>query len=62
MLFENVRALGESVLTTAGFLGLVITFTAQRSLASIFSGLEIALTQPIKIGDSVVIDNEAGTI
>lgn len=62
VLFDNVRALGASVLTTAGVLGLVLTFTAQRSLASIFSGLEIALTQPIKIGDSVVIENEYGTI
>ncbi|MBA2651709.1 MAG: mechanosensitive ion channel [Tatlockia sp.] len=62
ILFDSVRALGTSVLTTAGLLGLVATFTAQRSLGSIFSGLEIALTQPIKIGDSVVIDNEKGVI
>lgn len=62
MLFDNVRALGASVLTTAGILGLVLTFTAQRSLASIFSGLEIAFTQPVKIGDSVVIDGELGTV
>ena len=62
VLFDNVRALGASVLTTAGVVGLILTFTAQRSLASIFSGLEIALTQPIKIGDSVVIDSEFGII
>lgn len=62
MLFDNVRALGASVLTSAGVVGLVLTFTAQRSLASIFSGLEIALTQPIKIGDSVIIDSEFGVI
>lgn len=62
MLFDNVRALGASVLTTAGIFGLVITFTAQRSLGSIFSGLEIALTQPIKIGDTVVVENEHGII
>lgn len=62
MLFDNVKALGASVLTTAGVLGLVLTFTAQRSLGSIFSGLEIALTQPIKIGDAIVIENEFGTV
>lgn len=62
MLFDNVRALGASVLTTAGVIGIVLTFTAQRSLASLFSGLEIALTQPIKIGDAVVIENEFGII
>lgn len=62
MLFENVRALGASVLTTAGIAGLVITFTAQRSLANLFSGLDMALTQPIKIGDIIVINNEFGTV
>lgn len=62
MLFNNVRALGASMLTTAGIAGLGLTFMAQRSLGSIFAGLEIALTQPIKIGDSVIIDNEFGII
>lgn len=62
MLFDNVRAIGASVLTTAGVMGLVITFTAQKSLTSILSGVELALTQPIKIGDEVVINNEMGTV
>lgn len=62
ILFDNVRALGASVLTTAGIVGLVFTFAAQKSLASILSGLEIAFTQPIKIGDKVVINNEFGTV
>lgn len=62
MLFDNVRALGASVLTTAGIFGLIITFAAQRSLGSVFAGLEIALTQPIKIGDLIMIDNESGTV
>lgn len=62
LLFDNVRALGTSVLTSAGIIGLILTFTAQRSLGSIFSGLEIALTHPIKIGDKVFVENELGTV
>lgn len=62
VLFDNVRALGASVLTTAGVIGLVLTFTAQRSLGSIFAGIEIALTQSIKIGDKIQIENELGTV
>jgi hypothetical protein len=62
MLFENVRALGASVLTTAGIAGLVFTFAAQRSLGSVLGGLEIALAQPIKIGDLILIENEFGTV
>jgi len=60
--FDSVRALGASVLTTAGLIGLVITFTAQRSLGSIFSSLEIALTQLINIGDRVQFNNHLGFI
>ncbi len=62
MLFDDVRALGTSVLTTAGFFGIVITFTAQKTLSGLFSGLEIALTQPIKIGDAIIIENEFGIV
>lgn len=62
MLFDNVKALGVSVLTTAGIIGLVMTFTAQKALGSLFAGVEIALTQPIKIGDAVVIQNEFGIV
>lgn len=62
MLFDSVRTLGASVLTTAGIIGLAMTFTAQKTLGGLFSGLEIALTQPIKIGDAVVIENEFGVI
>jgi len=62
MLFENVRTLGASVLTTAGVIGLVITFTAQKTLTGLFAGLEIALSQSIKIGDAVVIESEFGII
>ena len=62
LLFDSVRVLGTSVLTTAGLLGLVLTFTAKRSLENIFSGLELALSHPIKIGDSIVIENEYGTV
>ncbi|MBA2710301.1 MAG: mechanosensitive ion channel [Tatlockia sp.] len=62
LLFDSVKALGTSVLTTAGFLGLVITFTAQKTLSGVFSGLEIALTQPIKIGDAIIIENEFGIV
>jgi len=62
MLFDSVRTLGASVLTTAGIFGIVVTFTAQKTLSSLLAGLEIALTQSIKIGDAVVIENEFGTI
>ena len=62
MMFDNMRSFGASVLTTAGVMGLLLTFTAQRSLPNISAGLEIAFAQPIKIGDAIVVENESGTV
>ncbi|MBA2655009.1 MAG: mechanosensitive ion channel [Gammaproteobacteria bacterium] len=62
MLFDNVRSLGASVLTTAGIAGVVLTLAAQRSLPSLLASIEIAVSQPIKIGDAVIIENEFGVV
>lgn len=62
MLFDNVRSLGASVLTTAGIAGIVLTFAAQKSLPSLLASVEIALSQPIKIGDAVIVEEEFGVI
>lgn len=62
MVFDGIRALGASILTTAGILGAIGAFASQQSLGRIFAGLQIAFTQPIRIGDTVIIDNEFGQI
>jgi small-conductance mechanosensitive channel len=60
--FADVRQLGTSVLASAGVLGVVVGFAAQRSISTLFAGLGIAIAQPIRIGDVVVVENEGGTI
>lgn len=60
--FEPFRALGASLLASAGLAGIVAGLAAQRSLASLFAGVQISLTQPIRVGDVVVIEGETGTI
>lgn len=62
MSFSSVRNIGISLLASAGFLTAIIGLAAQKALFSLFSGLQIALSQPIKIGDIVVIENESGII
>jgi small-conductance mechanosensitive channel len=62
MLFEQVRGLGTSVLASAGVLGIVIGFAAQRTIANLFAGFQLALTQPIRIDDVVIVQNEWGRI
>lgn len=62
MMFEKVRQLGTSLLASAGIIGLVVGVAAQKTLANFIAGLQIALTQPIRLEDVVIIENEWGKI
>ncbi len=60
MSFSGVRNIGISLLASAGFLTAIVGLAAQKGLFSLFSGLQIALAQTIKIGDSVRIISTKG--
>jgi small-conductance mechanosensitive channel len=62
MTFEEVRDIGRSLLASAGIAGIVIGFAAQRSLGNLFAGLQIALTQPIRLGDLVLVEGDVGNV
>jgi len=62
MTFESIRRIGVSLFATAGVAGIIIGFAAQRLLGSILAGFQIALTQPIRIDDVVIVENEWGWI
>lgn len=62
MTFDSVRELGASILASAGIAGLVLGFAAQRTLGAVIAGLQIALTQPIRIDDVVIVEGEWGRI
>lgn len=62
MMFENIRQFGASILASAGVMGIVVGFAAQRSIAALLAGLQIALTQPIRIDDVVIVEGEWGQI
>jgi small-conductance mechanosensitive channel len=62
MTFEKVRQLGLSIMASAGVLGMIIGFAAQRSIATIFAGFQVAITQPIRIDDVVIVEGEWGWI
>jgi small-conductance mechanosensitive channel len=62
MVFDQVRAFGASLLTSAGILGLVAGVAAQRTLQNVFAGLQLAITQPIALGDVIEVENVVGTI
>ena len=62
MTFETVRQIGVSILASAGLAGIVIGFAAQRSLQTLIAGIQIAITQPVRLGDIVVVENENGRV
>jgi len=62
MVFDEVRAFGASLLTSAGILGLVAGIAAQRTLQNVFAGLQLAITQPIALGDVIEVENVVGTV
>jgi len=62
MTFDKIKQLGVSILASAGVVGIIIGFAAQKSIATLFAGLQIALTQPIRLEDVVIVENEWGWI
>jgi len=62
MTFQTVRQIGLSILASAGLAGVVIGFAAQRSLQTLIAGIQIAITQPVRLGDVVVVENENGRV
>jgi small-conductance mechanosensitive channel len=62
MTFEPVRQYGVSLFASAGVAGLVAGLAARPVLSNLFAGIQLAMTQPIRIDDQVVIENEWGTI
>jgi small-conductance mechanosensitive channel len=62
MTFENVRQLGTSILASAGIIGIIVGVAAQRTLATLLAGIQIAVTQPIRLDDVVIVENEWGRI
>ncbi|QHL87517.1 mechanosensitive ion channel [Nibribacter ruber] len=62
MSFPTVRKIGTGLITSAGIAGVIIGFAAQRSLANLLAGFQIAFTQPIRIDDVLVVENEWGRV
>jgi small-conductance mechanosensitive channel len=60
--FPEVRAAGAGLLASAGIVGLVAGMAAKPILTNVLAGLQIAISQPIRVDDVVVIDEDWGRI
>ncbi|HQW08257.1 MAG TPA: mechanosensitive ion channel [Steroidobacteraceae bacterium] len=62
MLFEEVRRFGTSLLASAGVAGIILGMAAQRTIANLLAGFQIALAQPIREDDVLIVEGEWGRV
>lgn len=60
--FPQIRALGASLLASAGLAGIVAGLAARPVLGNLIAGLQIAFSQPLRLDDVVVIEGEWGRV
>jgi small-conductance mechanosensitive channel len=62
MTFPAVRAVGASVLASAGLISVVAAVAAQSTLGNLFAGVQLAFSDAVRIDDVVVVEGEWGKI
>lgn len=62
MSFPSVRTVGASLLASAGVIGLAVGMAAKPVLGNLIAGIQIALTQPMRIDDVLIIEGEWGRV
>lgn len=62
MVFPSVRALGTTLLASAGVAGIILGLAARPLFVNLIAGVQLALSQPIRIDDVVVVEGQYGHI
>lgn len=62
MTFSSIRKIGVSLITSAGIGGLILGLAAQKVLGGVLAGIQIAVAQPIRLDDVVIVEGEWGRI
>jgi len=62
MTFPSVRALGASMLASAGLISIIAGLAAQTSLTNMFAGIQLALSDTVRVGDVVMVNDQLGRI
>jgi small-conductance mechanosensitive channel len=62
MVFPKGQQIGKTLLASAGIIGIVVGMAAQKTIGTVIAGLQIAFTQPIRLDDVVIVENEWGRI
>lgn len=59
---ESIKEIGIGIFASAGVIGIIIGLSAQKVVGALLAGIQIAITQPFRIDDAVVVENEWGWI
>ncbi len=62
MTFPGIRQLGVSLFASAGIAGLVLGMAARPTISNLLSGIQVALTEPIRLDDVVIVEGEWGRV
>src|SRR5215472_2600573 len=62
MTFETVRQYGVSLFASAGAAGIIVGLAARPVLSNFIAGIQIAMTQPIRLEDAIIVENEFGWV
>jgi small-conductance mechanosensitive channel len=62
MSFPAVRQYGVSLMASAGVAGIVLGLALQPVLKNLFAGIQLAITQPIRIDDALIVEGEWGKV
>jgi small-conductance mechanosensitive channel len=62
MTFNSVKQYGVSLIASAGAAGIIVGLAIRPILTNLFAGIQLAITQPVRIGDAVIVENEWGWI
>lgn len=59
---ESVKEIGIGIFASAGVVGIIIGLSAQKVVGALLAGIQIAITQPFRVDDAVLVENEWGWI
>ncbi len=60
--FRSLRSIGTGLFIGVGISGIIVGFAAQRSLGNLLAGFQIAFTQPLRLNDALVVEDEFGRV
>ncbi len=62
MSIDSIREIGIGIFASAGVVGIIIGLSAQKIVGALLAGIQIAITQPFRVDDAVLVENEWGWI